>query len=151
MKTKKNNNSSFIFSILDTFKCPDIQPFVFEDIGSGTLGSRHILSFFRHPRNEILLIEKSSRVVLNSSLSFFEIHSEAQKITFGYFFLVRDSSELRLTDKTLFYGNADNVGDFALVPCINDKNGIFVYKDAQNNFLLNISASAESPFVVLDP
>jgi hypothetical protein len=143
-------SESPIFSILDAFKYETSDIFAFLDLGEAPLHLRHVIVVFRDTFGVSLLVAKESRITLSPFVSLFEVRCEKQDTLYGYLFSVKDSSSLRLTRKVLSYKQADSLGEFAILPCLNDKNGVFLYKDTKGNLLANISNSVGSKFVVLD-
>jgi hypothetical protein len=143
-------SESPIFSILDAFKYETSDIFAFIDLGEAPLHLRHIIVLLRDSFGASLSVAKESRITLSPFVSLFEVKCEKHDTLFGYLFSVKDSSALRVTRKVLFYKHAEGLGEFAILPCLNDKNGIFLYKDTKGNLLANISNSIGSKFVVLD-
>ena len=149
MKKKKTDSISPIFSLLDSFKLDPESIYEVVDLGLAAMSVRHLLIFLRYPHGTLLNVDIDSRIEISKYMTLYEFINQGGLI-YGYFFVVKDSDDLSITDKTLFYGDSSCVDDFTLFPYTNEKNHVFVYKDKRDNILVNISNISNVKYMVLD-
>lgn len=123
----------------------------FRDLGSAPFSERHIAVFFQQVKSSHIYVNKS-RIELNINCSGYTLKNHSMSNTgsvYGLLFCVNRKAYDLNKNRLFIRGGGELCDDFAVLPVLNEKLGLYIYADSNYNIIANTGQS-KSKFVVLD-
>jgi hypothetical protein len=144
-----NKKTSFLFSLKDTFEYTPEAINKFIELGEAPLGLFHIAVFFRQVVSSKLTIDCVNAVKLTKLCTLYNIVN-ARGTVYGMLFACARNG-FRIEGNSMIVNTVPTgTGDYSVIPLMNEKSSVLLYRDSTYNLLVNISNDASGRFTVLD-